>query len=76
MVRSLRHILARSRRLESTRPAKRCRLARAIEDALAPFGVRFDRVPVTRVDVGTAVQGRLASPGVNLLVGARVNGLQ
>jgi hypothetical protein len=70
MVRSLRHILARSRRLESTRTAKRCRLARAIEDALAHFGVRFDRVPVTRIDVWAAVQGRLASPGVNLLVGA------
>lgn len=31
-------------------------LAQAIEDALAPFGVRFDRVPVTRADVWAAVQ--------------------
>jgi hypothetical protein len=31
-------------------------VAQAIEDALAPFGVRFDRVPVTRADVWAAVQ--------------------
>ena len=31
-------------------------LAQAIEDALAPFGARFARVPVTRADVWAAVQ--------------------
>jgi hypothetical protein len=31
-------------------------LAQAVEDALAPFGVRVTRVPVTRADIVALVQ--------------------
>jgi carbon-monoxide dehydrogenase large subunit len=36
-------------------------LAQAIEDALAPFGVRIDRVPVTRADIAALARGALIS---------------
>jgi CO/xanthine dehydrogenase Mo-binding subunit len=37
-------------------------LAQAVEDALAPFGVRVERVPVTRADIVALVQAARSDP--------------